>query len=57
MDEQLRVIEAYILARKGVKVVINAPDTPERFHLFNHAYFYAKTWADAVQDPQAPQGR
>lgn len=56
MQEQLRVIERYIFARKGVTVRINPPDTPQRWSLFYTAYFVAKTCFDAVQNPQAAQG-
>jgi hypothetical protein len=44
MDEALRIIEEYIYQRKGVRVTINMPDTPERWQLFWAAYFVAKTW-------------
>jgi len=44
MEEMLLTIESYIYQRKGVRVTINMPDTPERMHLFHAAYLIAKTW-------------
>lgn len=44
MEQMLRTIEDYIYARKGVRVRINPPDTPERWAMLHAAYFVAKTW-------------
>ena len=48
MEEQLRTIEDYIKAMKGVEVRINPPDTPERWALFQVAYMYAAQWKSTL---------
>jgi hypothetical protein len=44
MGHFVQLIRAYIHARKGVWVEIAEPDTPERWHLFWHAYHIARQW-------------
>jgi hypothetical protein len=44
MEHMLRTVENYIYTRKGVRVVINYPDTPERIALLHAAYAIALQW-------------
>jgi hypothetical protein len=44
MEHMLRTVEDYIEARKGVRVVINPPDTPERLAMLYTAYAIAVQW-------------
>jgi hypothetical protein len=44
VEEMIAAIERYIYIRKGVRVKVALPDTPERWQLFWAAYFVAKTW-------------
>jgi hypothetical protein len=44
VEEMIAAIEHYIYIRKGVRVKVALPDTPERMRLFHAAYLIAKTW-------------